>query len=209
MGGGAIGPPQGHPAADRAAEILRRLEGLKTAEPRLAEPMERATARVIDAVAWAVVFFVVNAVGFAVAAALGLVEERPEQAVGAGALTDQMHPAASWATLFAVIAALWVIEVPATARTGRHFAKKRLGLTVVGPGGGPPGLARASLRWGAAWLPSFAAFVLWGATVDSAWSWLFLGLELAALAVPGKMFFDAENRGWHDRLAGTRVLSER
>jgi uncharacterized RDD family membrane protein YckC len=111
--------------------------------------------------------------------------------------------------LLGIVVVLWLYEVPATARRGRHFAKRRLKLQVVGPDGKPPGLARASVRWFAWWLPAFAAFALWGATVESDWAFLFLGLETGALLVPGAMFLHSENRGLHDRLAGTRVLAER
>jgi len=209
MGGGATREPQEHPAADRAAELLRGLERLKTDEPRLAEPMERATARVIDALVWLVVFFVVGGAGYVVGDLLGLKMEPDVSAPGLGPGTPEMHPAVSWATLCAIVLVLWLYEGPATARRGHHFAKRRLKLLVVGPDRKPPGLARASVRWFAWWVPAFAAFALWGATVESDWAWLFLGMELGALLVPGAMFLDEENRGLHDRLAGTRVLAER
>lgn len=209
MGGGAPSSSGEHPAADRAAELLRGLERLKTDEPRLAEPMERLMARVIDCVAWLVIFLAVTAAGFAVARALGLTEDLSEPALGQTRVRQEMHPVASWATLAALIAVAWAAEVPATATSGSHFAKRRFQLLVVGPDGGPPGLARSSVRWFASWAPSVLAFALFWSTVGSGWAFLFLALELAALLVPGAMFFDAENRGLHDRLAGTRVLSER
>lgn len=198
-----------HPAADRAAELLRGLERLKTNEPRLADPMERATARVIDALVWLVVFFVAGAAGYVIGDLLGLTVEPDTLSGGLVSGTPEMHPAVSWATLLAIVAVLYLYEVPATARRGRHVAKRRLKLQVVGPNGKPPGLARASVRWFAWWLPAFAAFALWGSTVESDWAFLFLGLEMGALLIPGAMFLDEENRGLHDRLAGTRVLAER
>ncbi len=198
-----------HPAADRAAELLRGLERLKTNEPRLADPMERATARVIDALVWLVVFFVAGAAGYVIGDLLGLTVEPDTLPGGLVSGTPEMHPAVSWATLLAIVAVLYLYEVPATARRGRHVAKRRLKLQVVGPNGKPPGLARASVRWFAWWLPAFAAFALWGSTVESDWAFLFLGLEMGALLIPGAMFLDEENRGLHDRLAGTRVLAER
>lgn len=182
---------------------------MSTMAKRLAEPMERATARVIDALVWLVVFFVVGAAGYVIGDLLGLTVEPDASTVGLGPGTPEMHPAVSWATLFAIVVVLYLYEVPATAHRGRHLAKRRLKLLVVGPDREPPGLARASIRWFAWWLPAFAAFALWGATVESDWAWLFLGLELGALLVPGAMFLDEENRGLHDRLAGTRVLAER
>jgi uncharacterized RDD family membrane protein YckC len=209
MGSGATRKQQEHPAADRAAELLRGLDRLKTDEPRLAEPMERATARVIDVLVCLVVFFVVGAAGYVAGNALGLTVEPDASPGGLRTGTPKMHPAVSWATLFAIVLVLWLYEVPATARRGNHFAKRRLKLRVVGPDGQVPGLARASARWFGAWLPAFAAFALWGATVESNWAFLFLGLELGALLIPGWMFFDQENRGLHDRLAGTRVLAQR
>jgi uncharacterized RDD family membrane protein YckC len=198
-----------HPAADRAAELLRGLERLKTNEPRLADPMERATARVIDALVWLVVFFVAGAAGYVIGDLLRLTVEPDTLPGGLVSGTPEMHPAVSWATLLAIVAVLYLYEVPATARRGRHVAKRRLKLQVVGPNGKPPGLARASVRWFAWWLPAFAAFALWGSTVESDWAFLFLGLEMGALLIPGAMFLDEENRGLHDRLAGTRVLAER
>jgi uncharacterized RDD family membrane protein YckC len=171
--------------------------------------MERATARVIDALVWLVTVFVVSGAGYVIGDMLGLTVEPDASTVGLGPGTPEMHPAVSWATLFALILVLYLYEVPATVRRGRHFAKRRLKLLVVGPDGGPPGLARASVRWFAWWLPAFVAFGLWGATVESDWSWLFLAGELAALLIPGSMFVDSGNRGLHDRLAGTRVLAER
>jgi len=209
MGGGATRQTHEHPAADRAAELLRGLDRLKTDEPRLAEPMERVTARVIDALVWLVVFFVVGGAGYVIGDLLGLTVEPDASSGGLVSGTPEMHPAVSWATLFAIVLVLWLYEVPATARRGNHFGKRRFRLHVVGPNGQPPGLARVSIRWFAWWLPAFAAFALWGATVESDWAFLFLGLELGALLVPGMMFFDGENRGLHDRLAGTRVMAER
>ncbi len=208
MGGGASSQRK-HPSADRAVELLRGLEQLRTDEPRLAEPMERMTARVIDALFWLVAAFIVLALGYGAASALGLMESATVSPVATGAVPEEMHPLASWATTGVLVAVLWGVEVPATARHGRHFAKRRLRLLVVGPEGGPPGLRRASVRWFAAWGPAFAAFTLFGATITSDWSFVFLGLELAAMLVPGAMFLDSENRGLHDRLAGTRVLAER
>ncbi len=202
MGGGASSRLE-HPAADRAVELLRGLEQLRTGEPRLAEPMERMTARVIDALVWLFAALVVIPLGYGIASALGMTKP------ATGAVPETMNPLASWATTVVLVAVLWAVEVPATARHGRHFAKRRLRLLVVGPGGSPPGLRRASVRWIAAWGPAFAAFMLFGATISSDWSFVFLALELAALLVPGMMFLDAENRGLHDRLAGTRVLAER
>lgn len=198
-----------HPAGNRAVELLRGLERLRTDEPRLAEPMERTVARVIDAVVWMVAFFVVNGAGYVLAQALGFTEETGAMPLSPGTGSEEMTPAASWATLAVLVAVLWAVEVPATAKSGRHFAKRRFRLLVVGPDGQPPGMARASVRWFSWWLPGFAALVLWGATLDSNWSWLFLGGELAALLIPGAMFFDSGNRGLHDRIAGTRVLAER
>jgi uncharacterized RDD family membrane protein YckC len=198
-----------HPAADRAAELLRGLERLKTNEPRLADPMERATARVIDALVWLVVFFVAGAAGYVIGDLLRLTVEPDTLPGGLVSGTPEMHPAVSWATLLAIVAVLYLYEVPATARRGRHVAKRRLKLQVVGPNGKPPGLARASVRWFAWWLPAFAAFALWGSNVESDWAFLFLGLEMGGLLIPGAMFLDEENRGLHDRLAGTRVLAER
>jgi uncharacterized RDD family membrane protein YckC len=164
---------------------------------------------VIDAVVWLVVFFAVNGAGYMLAQAFGFTEETGGVPLSPGTTNEEMTPVASWVTLVALVAVLWAVEVPATAKSGSHFAKRRLRLLVVGPEGQPPGLKRASLRWFAAWAPAFACFALWGATVDSNWSWLFLGGELAALLIPGAMFFDSRNRGLHDRIAGTRVLAER
>lgn len=171
--------------------------------------MERAAPRVIDALVWLVVFFAVSGAGYVIGNLLGLTVE-PDAAAGRPVPgTPEMHPAVSWATLLAMVLVLYLYEVPATARKGNHLARRRFRLYVVGPDGRPPGLARASVRWFAWWLPAFTGFALWGATVDSNWSWLFLGLELGALLVPGWMFFDEGNQGLHDRLAGTRVLAER
>jgi uncharacterized RDD family membrane protein YckC len=209
MGGRATRRPQEQPAADRAVELLRGLDRLKTDEPRLAEPMERATARVIDALVWLVVFFVAGGAGYLIGDLLGLTVETDAAGVVAGPGTPEMHPAVSWATLLGIVVALWLYEVPATGRRGRHVAKRRVKLLVVGPDGQPPGLVRASVRWFAWWLPAVAAFALWGATVSSDWAFVFLVLEVGALLIPGAMFLDRENRGLHDRVAGTRVLAER
>lgn len=183
--------------------MLRGLEQLRTGEPRLAELMERMTARVIDAVVWLFAALVVIPLGYGIASALGMAQPATR------AVPETMNPLAGWATTVVLVEVLWAVEVPATARHGRHFAKRRLRLLVVGPNGGPPGLRSASVRWFAAWVPAFAAFMLFGATISSDWSFVFLALELAALLVPGTMFLDAENRGLHDRLAGTWVLAER
>jgi len=70
--------------------------------------------------------------------------------------------------------------------TGRTLGKRLLGLRVVATDGGPVSLARAVARFAGyliSALPGYAGF-LW-------------------------VLVDPERRGWHDRLAGTRVVYDR
>ncbi len=190
-------------AAGRAVALLRELDSHKTDAPQIAEPSHRLMARVIDAVTW----FVIGAFWSTIAYSVNrrfFVEE------GDAVTADpaRLDPTVAWSAFAVIVLSIFALETIPTARTGQHFAKLRFGLIVVGPDGRPPGLWRASTRLCVWWLPAMLGMIVtgaWGSTV------VFAGivLQIAALAIPARMFFDDDHRGWHDRIAGTHVVTER
>lgn len=198
------------PVEDQAAALFHVLETHKSTEPRIAQPMERLAARLIDVciwlalgMAWSIVAFYVDTWFFDDPLGQpGPFGEPPTP-------VERIDPLVSWLAFAGLVVSVWAAEALPTARHGRHFSKKRLKLWVVGPAGRPPGLRRATVRWLAWWLPAFGGLVFWGATFGTGWGFLGIAIQLAALAVPGAMLADDAHRGLHDRLAGTQVLVDR
>lgn len=194
------------PATDRAAALIGVLGTHKTDEPMLAEPMERLTARLIDAVVW----FVASVLMSLVATALTqLFFDAPKGKDPLGREVEFIHPAAGWIAFALMLIALFCYEVLPTARKGTHFAKSRGHLLVVGPEGRPPGLGRAAARWLVFWGPLVGSLMFFGATFGTSLGLLALLIEAAALALVALSFVREDKRNVPDLLTGTRVLAVR
>ena len=196
------------PAEDRAAALFRELRTLESDEPRIADPTERAIARLLDLGFWIAFTF---AWGIAVSYfdQLWFPDERQTFVPNRARAVEQIEPVIAWAGFIGLILSIYMFEVLPTAWRGRHWPKKRLSLRVVGPNGGPPGLWRASVRWVAWWVPLVAASLMFTYTFTTDWAALFILSQGLALMIPGWIFRDDAHRGLHDRLAGTRVLADR
>lgn len=197
--------PPHDPVTDRAAALIGELATHKTDEPMLAEPMERLTARLVDAVVW----FVAGTFFSSIAAVASQLFFGGSKTDGYGNEIIEVSPAAAWAAFVAMLVALFLYEAPATARTGAHFAKRRWNLIVVGPDGGPPGFRRAALRWAAFWLPLTGSMLFFGLTFGGDYGFVALAFEAAALAMPALAFVREDKRNVADLIAGTRVLAAR
>ena len=198
------------PAADRAAELLRVLSIHKTDEPRLAEPMERLTARLVDIVVWLVLAVATDIVATSIDARV-FPDDRSAASQDGFGVAEELHPITGWSAMAVLTVAMCVYEVPATARTGQHFAKRRMRLRVVGPGGQPPGRRRALVRLAVLVVPSAVALGLFMMSFGSTSGLGFAAMALQALAlgIPGAAFLRDDKRGLHDLAAGTRVLADR
>lgn len=129
------------------------------------------------------------------------VRARPRQV---GPLTNLFW---SGALVMPVLAAGWQIYL--LGKTGRTLPKALFGLQVVTATGAAPGLRRALLREGVGrtGLPLGLAYLVWrysGAVPDLG---ILTGLAgLMLLADSCAVWFDAQGRTLHDRLAGTFVV---
>lgn len=171
----------------------------------LAEPMERLVSRLMDAAVWL-------AAGTFCSGAAAMVS----QVFFGGLKTDEygyavvsVNPALAWTAFAAMLAALFLYEVPSTARSGAHYTKRRWDLTVVGPDGRPPGYLRATVRWATLWLPITGSVGFFGMNFGSDLGFLALGAEAAALGLPALAFVREDKRSFADLVAGTRVLAAR
>jgi uncharacterized RDD family membrane protein YckC len=98
----------------------------------------------------------------------------------------------------AAIGLVWFVYRAATDATGGSLGKRLLRLRVVGAAGPAPGLGAGATRnlWG---LSSLLPVLL---------PWTLVGNALAVAAsvsVAVTIARDPQDRGWHDRLAGTAV----
>ena len=200
----------GHdPATDRAVALIGDLETHKSDEPRIADPMERLTARVIDLCVWFAIFFITMVVANAIDLRFFPEKDLVRSPNGQTFYDQRLHPAVSWGALGAMIVAAWLYETAPASMRGRHLAKRRMWLRVVGRDGNPPSFSQATLRWFACMTPIIVTFVLAMGMLVSGWGLFFVALQFAALAIPGAMFLTDDHRGLHDCVAGTRVLSDR
>lgn len=199
-------PQQAH--EERAVALLRELEGHKTEEPGIAQPLERLTARLIDLAVWLCLFWVVAAAAYYIGDWFGVLEESAVQPTN-GATIKDLPPWLSRVSFAAFVALVFLMELIPTARTGRSLSKAKMKLRVVGPYGGPPGYRRAAVRWLVGWVPLSVAIGLTTGFLGSTWWYPAVGLVLLTLAIPGWMFRDNDHRGLHDLAAGTRVLVDR
>ncbi len=91
-------------------------------------------------------------------------------------------------------------------RGGQTLPMKTWRMRVVGPDGAPPTIARAALRYFAAWLwflPPLALHPLFGLSIPRT---LLLEAVWFALWTAGARF-DAQRQFLHDRIAGTRIVA--
>lgn len=202
---------RGHdPIADRAAALIRELDSHKSSEPQFAEPMHRLIARILDLGAWMAIGLALSIAAFYADVWFfddplgppGLLGEPPTPIA-------RTEPVVSWVAFVGLFVSIYAYECIPTAIWGRHPAKRRLRLRVVGPDGRPPGMRRATVRWATWAIPAVGGFVAWGATFGSQWGFLAIAVQFAGLTVLGSVFFNEHHRGWHDRLAGTTVLADR
>ncbi len=114
----------------------------------------------------------------------------------------------SSALLLPVLVVGW--QLYALAKTGQTPAKRWLGLQVVDAAGSPPGMARSLLRevggrWG---VPVGMAYLVWRYTGAFPDLRILIMLVGALMTVAGSVALsDRHRRTWHDRLAGTYVLT--
>lgn len=198
--------PAHDPVTDRAAALLGELATHKTDEPMLAEPMERLTARLVDAVVWFIASILMSMVATLLTQ---LFFDAPRGKDPLGREVDFIHPAAGWIAFGLMLVALFCYEVLPTARKGTHFAKARGHLLVAGPDGRRPGWGRASVRWVTFWGPLVGSLLFFGATFGTSLGLVALLTEAAAVALVALPFVREDKRNVPDLLAGTRVMAVR
>jgi uncharacterized RDD family membrane protein YckC len=190
------------PAEDRAMALLRNLETLRTDEPKLAEPMDRLMARLIDLGVEAAVFFVV---GFA--AGISLAVAGHGTALTLDAPVNPVRSAVNGAAFLALSVFYVCYEL---GYLGRSLSKRVLSLKVVGEDGKAVSgrqLAKRSLAWLG---PALVAAELWSVSFPHPISAIPFTVVLgigASLFV--SMVRDDAKRGWHDHLARTKVVTPR
>jgi uncharacterized RDD family membrane protein YckC len=131
-----------------------------------------------------------------------------------GTGTASVSPAATDGIAFgASVLPVWACLTAAEARSGAGWGKRRAGLRVVGPDGGPPGRGRAATRNAVKLLPWQLAHVAVArlalevhqpATIAVSYGLAVL-LPGVSLAVAWR---DPAHRALHDRVAGTRVIRQ-
>ncbi|WP_322014537.1 RDD family protein [Paraburkholderia sp. J12] len=111
------------------------------------------------------------------------------------------HLMSAW---IAVVAAAYFVGF--WHRGGQTLPMKTWRMRVVGPDGAPPTVARATLRYLAAWLwflPPLALHPLFGLSIPRT-----LLLEIVWFALwTASARFDAQRQFLHDRIAGTRIVA--
>lgn len=197
------------PIADRAAALIRDLDSHKSDEPRIADPMDRLVARIIDVCVWFAIALFVWVIANAIDLRYFPGDEPIRAPDGQTIYARRTEPAVSWGGLVAIGVLACLYETVPTAMRGSHFAKRRMKLRVVGPDGLRPSFRRSALRWIVCWVPISASFMAAVGALTTDWAFLFIALQFVALTIPGAMFFDDAHLGIHDRIAGTRVLADR
>ena len=177
----------------------------------LAGLVRRAAARLVDVLCM-LVLCALAWLAFGIAAAILTVAGLIDPVFGTEGAELVVLLAVSMVVLAVVL--VYRYEPAATARRGQTFAKQGFSIAVVSyPYRGEQGLSRRSSR--IRWAVPHGAFILAGAagTASSAalgvWS-LVVGAGAAAAgwtAVYASVLLDDDRRGWHDKLAGTLVVS--
>ena len=126
-----------------------------------------------------------------------------------------------WLTRFMPFALIPIAyyEVAATARRGQTFGKRSMGLEVVrwdkeaaspDRGSGSPGAWRSTVRWAVPHGSGVVAAVVAGTVPTNSGHGAIVG-ACAWLVVSSAMYLpsllDANGRGWHDKAAGTVVVT--
>lgn len=189
-------------AADKAAALFHQLDELKTDEPGTAPLSDRAIARAYDFGAVFVLILVVNFVVGLIAASTGHIEKTSSAVhVDTGALI---------AFDVVLLAAFVGYEIGPAIFGGRSFGKWRSGLMIVDMDGEPARFGRILVRFAAWFVPLLALVLAYSATFPSMWSFLFFALMVLLVAgVWWSTWRDDQQRGWHDRIAGTQVFHAR
>ena len=189
------------PETDRAAALIGHLATLRTTGPMPADAAGRVLARLIDA---AVVFTFIFVTDIA---AMVIAGHEVQDGARVVLVLDPLPMAAVYT---AQVAALMAHEVIGIGLWGQTIGHRLMKLRVVAIDGQRPGLRRAFKRFALSIVPFVSILVMWGFLFPSPWSlWPFLG----ALAVPGvisaSIWRSNDQRGFHDRFAGTKVLMPR
>ncbi|MBA4181104.1 MAG: hypothetical protein C0506_10995 [Anaerolinea sp.] len=189
------------PETDRAAALIGQLSALRTTEPMPADAASRVAARLIDAV---VVFFFLVVTDIAALLVAGY-------KVNTGVtVTRALDPLPMAVLYIAQLSALSAYEVAGIGLWGRTVGHRLMKLRVVGLDGQRPGLHFAARRFAVTVVPFIVLVVVWGFLWPSPWSlWPFLGALAVPAAVAASIWRSDDQRGFHDRFAGTRVLMPR
>lgn len=189
---------------DQAVALLRQLDGLKTDEPRIAQVGERLVARAIDSVLWVMVVFGLFDLGLFIWMA------------SQGKLSDvstlqpkHSDPAVSTVLGIVLFVAAFAYCVIPVARSGQTLGKRLMGLVVVTDEMQPVGWRQAIARFAAWEGPGIILMALFLPTEGAISTALALAGIAWTLAMLAPAVFDEGRRGWHDRLAGTRVIRPR
>lgn len=190
------------PIEDRAAALFHRLEAERTDKPRLAEPMERLCARLIDIGLELAAFLVTGFVVFIVLTATGHgidIEATPP--------VDTTHIAVTATADIAFLAACSSYEI---GLAGHSIGKRLMRLAIVDQAANPASRRQLAVR-ALAWLsPLGGGLIWWSVSFPRPVSiFPFLLVYGTAASVFVTMLRDNDKRGWHDRLAGTYVVTPR
>ncbi len=190
------------PAEDRAVALMHQLESLHTEAPKLAEPMERLVARLIDL---GVELAALVATGFVAGISLAIAGQGVE--FGVNAPVDPVRSIVGGLALLIFAGMCLGYEL---GILGPTIGRRVIRLTIAGQDGNPASrrqLARRTLVW---LVPALIAAVFWDISFPHPISvvpyFVVLGIG-ASLFV--SMARDDAKRGWHDHLAGTLVVTPR
>ncbi len=190
------------PVEDRAVSLFREIETHRTDEPRLAEPLERCVGRVIDL---GVELGALLVTGFGAGAVMAWAGHPAQFKADTG--VDEARVVGSWISLTVLLAFGVVYEL---GYLGRRLGQRALRLHVVGPEGKPATRRQLTARTLAWMVPALLAAGWWLATFPRGVSTVPFVLLLAiAGSLLLSLFGDDESRGWHDRIAGTKVVTPR
>jgi uncharacterized RDD family membrane protein YckC len=199
----SVRAPSSH--GDRAVALIGELEALRTDEPMLAQPMSRALARCIDAAIW-FGLFVITAI---IADAITLAVSGEISASGQRVFPDEANPWVNWGAFAGLLLIIWALEAISIARSGRTLSKHIVRVRVVRLDGTPPTLAWATIRFVVLVVPLLACWMRTFAFLGTGWAWFVIAGQIIALLIPASTFWDNDHRGWHDHIAGTKVLTNR
>jgi len=199
-----VGGRRFDPAEDRAVAILRELETHRTDEPRIAEPHERLLARIIDFWIGMVGLYVLWLVG-------GFFAEADLRAnpLGPGE-PFRDHTDLGNALGFAALGLALAYELVPAMLGRQTFSRARIRLQVVDISGRPASRRQLVVRALALTVPWLTAFALTAGSFGTMWSLVPFAIMLG---IPASLYLtmsrSPEHQGWHDRIAGTKVVTPR